>query len=512
MPKAVIISGGTKTELTVAEGTRLDEVLRQVRTDFQLSCGGNHTCGKCKVRCGGALSPCSAEEACFLSQQERDAGIRLACFTRVCGDVTLHLQEEQAETLSATVIPEHHLTRSGWGVAVDIGTTTVAVQLYDLDHGQLKGEALGRNQQACFGADVVSRIEFSNQHGVQAAHDTIHGQLEEMAGDCMRQAGIQRLDAAVITGNTTMLHFWEGLDPRGIAVAPFVPQSLFGGESALPLAGTGTYLPPCLGAYIGADITCAILASGMMEQPDKTSLLIDLGTNGEIALYHGGTLYCASTAMGPAFEGAGLAYGMQASPGAVSTVRRSGGDTVTCTTIGGSPAKGICGSGILDAVRVMLELELLDESGLIDTSSPEVTTIKGQPAWQLPGTEVYVMQKDIRQIQLAKAAVCAGIQTLLKEAGIRPEKVDHFYIAGGFGHYMDMESAAAIGLYPRALAAAEAHVIGNAALSGAVLLLLDGGAQERLEEIRRCAREIPLSGNSGFSNLYVENIIFEADD
>lgn len=511
MPTLTVHTGSTNRHWNFSGEQSLHELLLEAGVHLQMPCAGNHTCGKCKVRCSGALSPLTAEESAFLTPGEISGGVRLACFTKVLGDVTVTISEETASTLSAVSLPKHALGRRGWGLAVDIGTTTVAAQLYGLETGTLRGEALGANQQDRFGADVISRIEFSNRQGGELLQESLHTQLEEMAASCMEQAGIAKLDAAVVTGNTTMLHFWEGLDPRGIAVAPFTPMSLFGTHGTQTLAGVAPYLPPCLGSYIGADITCAILSSGLMGHRDETSLLIDLGTNGEIALFHQGRLYCASTAMGPAFEGAGLSCGMQAAPGAVSVITQEDDGSVSAAVIGGGEAMGICGSGVLDAVAVMLEQGVLDESGLLCESSPNVTSWNGQFAWQIPGTSVRLTQKDIRQVQLAKAALCAGIQTLLKTASLEPEQVDRLYIAGGFGHYMNLSSASRIGLFPPCLAP-KARVLGNAALAGAVTLLLDPAFLESLADIQRCAEEIPLSGNSIFSDSYIDNITFESEE
>ena len=506
-----VTSGNTVSRFPFTGEDTVRNILLHLSQPLPMPCGGNHTCGKCKVLCSGSLSPMTSEEASFLTPSEIASGIRLACFVRASGDFSVYLPKAEISTLSTTSLPDHGLTGQGWGIAVDIGTTTVAMQLYCLDTGALYGESLQGNRQSRFGADVISRIDFSNQDGSPLLEETIRDQLEEMAASCMYQAGISHLDAAVVTGNTTMLHFWEGLDVSGIAVAPFTPASLFGFSSAVPLRQVFPYLPPCLGPYIGADITCAILASGLMKHPEETSLLIDLGTNGEIVLYHQGKLYCASTAMGPAFEGANLAFGMQALPGAISAVRQTGSGNVCTQVISGCTAAGICGSGILDAVSVMLDRGALDESGLLCESDPDVTVWKGQPSWRIADTEVYVTQKDIRQIQLAKAAVCAGICTLLDTVSLSPAQIDRFYIAGGFGHYMDLHSAARIGLFPPELAD-RATVIGNAALSGAVLLLLDHTSHVLLQSIQDCAQEIALSGNAVFSDRYIDNIMFETEE
>lgn len=483
------------------------DLLNKMDISFSAACGGNHICGKCKILCEGNLSPVDSEEAALLLPEEATAGIRLACFARALGDVRVYLPQSRIETLSATVLPPHDLTEQGWGIAVDVGTTTIAMQLYRLEDGSLQGEVLQANRQSRFGADVISRINFSNQNGEEFLEDTVHTQLEEMAAACMEQAGIHKLDFVVVTGNTTMLHFWERLDAQGIGIAPFTPSSLLGRQSRFSLCGAPVYLPQCVGAYVGADIACAILASGMLKRPNETALLVDLGTNGEIVLYKDGCLLCASTAMGPAFEGAGLSFGMQAGPGAVSSVWQTENGNVAVRVIANCAARGICGSGILDAVRVMLEKGVLDESGLLCENQMNVAVHQGQVAWELPGTGVWVTQKDIRQIQLAKSALCAGIETLLNTAGVAPKEIARFYIAGGFGHFVDVDSAVQVGLFPKPLADC-ASVIGNAALSGAVTLLLDQNAYEAMDLIQVQGKEVCLSGNPVFAERYMENMLF----
>lgn len=504
---AVIMAGKERWQIAFQGEASLWELLSQTGAPFSAPCGGNHICGKCKVFCTGALSPMGAEEKALLTRGESAAGVRLACFAKALGDVCVYPLWAGVETLSSAVLPPHGLTERGWGLAVDIGTTTIAMQLYRLEDGSLQGECLQPNRQSRFGADVIARIDFANQNEPELLEDTLHGQLEEMAASCMEQAGIQRLDRAVLTGNTTMLHFWERLPTRGIAIAPFTPSSFFGCESRYALRGAPVYLPPCLGAYIGADTVCAVLASGLMNRPEQISLLADLGTNGEVALCRGGRLLCASTAMGPAFEGAGLSFGMQAGPGAVSAVWQTDEGGVAVQVATDCVPAGVCGSGVLDAVRVMLERGVLDESGLLCENEAGVALREGQLAWELPGTGVWVTQKDIRQIQLAKSALCAGIETLLDAAGIPPEAVDRFYVAGGFGYYMNLSSAVRVGLFPEALAE-HAAVIGNGALAGAAVLLLDRSFWSALDVIRSRGQELPLSGNPVFSERYVENMLF----
>jgi Uncharacterized metal-binding protein len=484
-------------------------LLQALDVHLAMPCAGNHACGKCKIRVTGALSPISTDEACFLSEAEIQQGVRLACYAQVLGDIAIEPPQDTVCTLSSVSLPSGMEALPGYGLAVDVGTTTIAMQLYDRSQEVLVGEALSANQQNSFGADVISRIEFSNQHGTEALSDALHRQLEAMAASCLRQADISQVDEVVLTGNTTMLHFWERLDPRGIAVAPFVPVSLFGCVSAWPLAGAFPYLPPCTGAYVGGDITCSILASGLLERPHETSLLIDLGTNGEIVLHHGEKLLCASTAIGPAFEGANLSCGMSASPGAISSLSLSGDGRVSYRVIQNCAPSGICGSGVLDAVRIMLELGILDESGLICENLAQTASHLGTPAWKIPRTDIWITQADIRQIQLAKAAVFAGIETLLATQNLTAEEIGRFYIAGGFGHFMNLSSAARVGLFPQTLVR-KAVVLGNASLSGAIVLLMHGSG-DALAQIQRQATEIPLSGNPVFSESYIEHMMFERE-
>lgn len=497
-----------KKTLSSSHVVSLASLLHASNLSLRMPCGGTHRCGKCRIKVTGDVLPPSKEELAFLSQEDLLHGIRLACFAQVHGTVTVELPSDSVCALSTVSLPAYRPGGRGFGLAVDIGTTTIAMQLYDCSSGQLIGEDLAENRQRTFGADVISRIEYANRHTPAPLEDTIHHQLEEMAGYCLRRSGISGLDKIVIAGNTTMLHFWERLDPRGIAVSPFVPQSLFGCESRYPLCGVLPFLPNCVGAYVGGDVTCAILASGMLQAPDKTSLLVDLGTNGEIALYHRGKLHCASTALGPAFEGASLSCGMAASPGAVCEVHMEETGGVSFSTIAGAPPVGICGSGILDIIRLMLEHDILDETGRLCGSARTAKAETGEPAWDLPGTGLRMTQQDIRQIQLAKAAVCAGIQTLLETIGLTCGDVERFYIAGGFGHSMNVESAARVGLFPSALKS-RVQLLGNASLSGAVFLLLDPQARNTLGQMCESAEELPLSGNSAFSEHYIENMLFE---
>ena len=366
--------------------------------------------------------------------------------------------------------------------------------MIDRANGRVLAERVAENAQRGFGADVISRIEACGREGVQTLSDRIADQLEEMAADCLQESGVTAVVESVVTGNTTMLHLYEGIDPAPLSVAPFTVPSYFGGISRRTLAGAPVYLPRCVGAYVGADITCAVMAADLPEQ--GTMLLADIGTNGEIVLARDGRLLCCSTAAGPAFEGAELRYGMPAAAGAIRAVRLENG-VVEYETVHGAPAVGICGSGVLDALAVMLKTEDMDETGHLEQD------------WEVGGSGIAVTQRDVRQIQLAKAAICGGILTLMEAEDLSDEDVGRFVVAGGFGNAMDHGSAAAVGLYPAALQE-KAEFLGNGALGGAVMLLRSRPLREQAEKLTKAAEELSLSASEEFMDYYIDCMTFGA--
>lgn len=488
-----IQNGGTALAIPAAPGALLSDLLREAVPSFALPCNGNHTCGKCRVRLEGAVPPPSPIDERLLSPEDIGNGVRLACSCTVCGDLTAYVNDAGASKIVAwnKTVPFER-TETGCGLAVDIGTTTVAMQLFDRASGRVLAEQLAENAQRGFGADVISRIEACKTEGLDTLSSRIREQLESMAQRCLTQAGTTKIDEAVVTGNSTMLHLFEGLDPASLAVVPFDVQSYFGCMSRHTLAGAPIYLPRCVGAYVGADIVCAILAAGM--DAGGVQLLTDIGTNGEMALLRDGRLSCCSTAAGPAFEGAGLSCGMPAAPGAIRAVRKEGGKVIYETVQNQKPA-GVCGSGILDALAVMLADKIIDDSGYMDED------------YAIGGSAVTITQRDVRQIQLAKSAICAGLITLLEEEGLPAEEVDRFTIAGGFGSSMNLDSACQIGLFPAALRD-KTDFIGNGALGGAAMLLMNRALREKSEKMAQEATEISLSASAAFMDYYVDCMSF----
>jgi uncharacterized 2Fe-2S/4Fe-4S cluster protein (DUF4445 family) len=294
--------------------------------------------------------------------------------------------------------------------------------------------------------------------------------------------------ASPAVGNTAMLHLLTGTDPTPLAAAPFILKRTFG-----EWEGT-RYYPPCISAYVGADMTAAILSSGMCESPDQTALLIDVGTNGEMALLHQGALTCCSTAAGPAFEGAGISCGSMAVPGAVSDVWAEDG-RICYRTIDNCPPVGLCGTGLIDAAATLRELGLMEDSGFMEDNAP------------LGDSGLVLTRADIRQLQLAKAAIRAGIDTLLSDRGLTYADVDVLYLAGGFGSYLHPESCAAIGMIPRELID-KIQVLGNAAGQGASMMLLSAAELARAEGIARGATTLELSTSAVFMEKYVDGMMF----
>ena len=474
---------GEERILDIGEGMTVADAIGHAGIPLKKPCGGGGRCGKCKVQAVGALTPPDAEELSHLSAQELQQGIRLACLARIAGEVTVLCPDDRQTTVLTDIEGDLPVgtplsgAQEGCAMAVDIGTTTVAAYLYEMPSGRLIERRGVENPQSVFGADVISRIEAAGQ-----------GHLGELSGLIRRQvsdlAGSRELLCRVICGNTTMLHLFCGLDPSGIAVAPFTPLSLFGNRDG------DTYFPRCISAYVGADITCAVMASGMLDT--DRSFLVDIGTNGEMAWYRDGELVCASTAAGPCFEGAGISCGMPAAPGAINRVRIDGG-TVRYTVIGDAPARGICGSGLIDAIACMLDLGVIDETGYLEEN------------FQIGDSGICITPADVRQVQLAKAAIRAGIATLCPD----PEQIDRFCIAGGFGSYADRDSCIRIGMIPPEVRD-RIEVIGNAAGKGAAMMLLSADLVRRSDAVARAARTAELSCSPVFAEQYMNHMFFPA--
>lgn len=420
-----------------------------------------------------------------------------------------------------------------YGAAVDIGTTTIASYLVDLRSGKRLCVNSLLNPQKIYGADVISRIKHTmdSAEGLEQLHGQIVNAINASVSVMCSQARISpdNIYAITLVGNTTMLHLLLKVDPRYIASAPFTPAftatvKLRAQELGISINPDGLVcILPTVSAYIGADTVGAVLSTGMHTQAD-TSLLIDIGTNGEIVLGNRDRLYACSSAAGPAFEGANIRNGMGSIAGAISTVSLKQG--LGCTTIGDMRPIGICGTGVVDALAQLLEVGIVDETGRIDMEwKPKVpgqaalaerlSAVDGMNAFIICDKEetpicreIAITQKDIRELQNAKAAIAAGINVLVKKAGISFNDIKTVYLAGGFGSYINIESALRIGLIPSALEG-KIQTVGNAAGQGAIETLINSDSLKTAEEISRRIKYIELSASKDFNDYYVECMMFE---
>ncbi|MBN1624655.1 MAG: DUF4445 domain-containing protein [Clostridia bacterium] len=418
---------------------------------------------------------------------------------------------------------EHKKNGHFHGVAVDIGTTTIAVYIYDLKNGNFTGVISQMNDQKQFGADVISRINYATteKNGISILNKVLIDQLNEMISEAGEKFNIRKDDVYMVSlaGNTTMMHFLMGLDPINIGKMPFTPVSTDmhdfpAYQLGLDINKFGHALClPSVSAYVGADIVAGLLASGIYKGKD-IRLLVDIGTNGEMVLGNEDRLISCSTAAGPAFEGANIRFGTGGISGAIDTMKIVDGDVVF-TTIDDMDPVGICGSGIVDAVAMMLENDIIDETGrFYDEDELEVSEKLMERIHELDNMKAFritkgisVTQKDIREIQNAKAALAAGITTLIKKYGINVNDISNIYLAGGFGNYINISSAIKIGLLPRV---PEAKIIasGNTAGAGASMCLLSYTYIELAEKIKKRVEYIELTTDPGFTNEYIDNMIF----
>ena len=498
--KLFVDNAGRRIEAEAVEGQTVLDVLQRERVDIQATCGGVGKCGRCQV----------------LVRDDEGLSYRLACTTPVSDGMEVVVEHagtmEVLQSGTTSVFPPDE-GASGYGMAIDIGTTTVVAHLHDLASGERLATVGRPNPQIAFGSDVISRISASVDGKLDLMTGIIQDALREMKAKLCKAARVSpdEVVAHSIAGNTVMQHIAVGLPPDTIGVNPFTPLSLFG--DTWEIEGLSPcYLTRCIAGYVGGDITAGMLATTL--DAGGTRLFLDLGTNGEMALAYDGRIVSCATAAGPVFEGANVHFGMPASPGAISKVSYADGK-VNLQVVGDADPIGICGTGIIDAVALMVRLGVVDETGyLVDADDLD------EPIASLAGEEndknvfyltedhsLYITQADVRNLQLAKAAVCAGIYTMMDYAGVEVGDIESLQIAGGFGAYLNLESAAAIGLFPKELLPL-AHSVGNTSGEGATALLVSSAAREREAEIVQKCDYLELSTSGEFNDFYIKMMEF----
>lgn len=482
-------------------GASLQDILPPYGVEFP--CGGQAQCKGCRIKVLSGNLPLTPEQEQILSPSACAAGWRLACRCSAESDLTIELAQWEAVILAddATfaITP-----REGLGIAVDVGTTTLAAQILDLTTGNVLAVRTALNPQAKHGADIMSRIGFAvGGTGLAVLAGLIREEVGRMVEELLRDSRgkPEALRDIVLVGNTAMHHLFGGIDCIPLSHYPFEPeqdglQTFSADELGWPAAGGSRIrFLPCLGGFVGSDILAGIIAT-QLQKSTAPVCLVDLGTNGEIVVAAGGRLLCCSTAAGPAFEGARISMGMRAVTGAIAEVVRDG-DRFACKTLGDVSPRGICGSGLVDAAAVLLDLGRVSFRGRIEGEGKPVV---------LAG-EVSLTQTDIRELQLAKGAIAAGMKILLRELHLAPGDCRTVHLAGAFGNYVKKSSAHRIGLLPFA-----PDVIissGNTALRGAKRVLCDDAFS--FEDLAGRIEHISLHAHRDFQDIYVDEMSFPHD-
>jgi len=487
--------------LEADRGAALQDILFDYGVEFP--CGGTGRCHGCRIRVIQGTLPITPFQREALSAAELEQGWRLSCHCTAEEDLVLEIGQWEAPVL--TDHSKLEFTPSeGLGIAIDLGTTTLAAHLMDLSEGTVLAVETGLNPQALYGADIMSRVQFALNDGGQATLEKlIRRELGQYIDRLLNTVGISRdlLRRVVVVGNSVMHHLFCGIDITPLATYPFEP--IEPGLKQFAPAQLDWQLPsglpiqflPCLGSFVGSDILAGIAATGLHEHEDL-NLLVDLGTNGEMVLGHSRRLLCASTAAGPAFEGGRIFMGMQASTGAISQVQLEAGE-FQCHVIGGGRPRGLCGSGLVDGVASALEMGLVLPSGRIRQGQDRINLC----------AEVYLRQADIRELQLAKGAIAAGIQILLDRFGVDIREVQRVYLAGAFGNYINPQNARRIGLLD--FPAEKIVPVGNSALLGAKMALFNPPDEPPLwEAIQRRVEHLPLASDPAFHDKYADAMFF----
>lgn len=508
-----------------APGTPLHRALHENSIAVETPCGARGYCRKCRVKFTSSVPEPTPADIEQLTVEELSLGYRLSCQQTVTSDCAIAVLPALAPDVKKAAMGRLTgvVETEPWvelppgralGLALDIGTTSMVGALLDLRTGEEVAALSVPNPQAVHGADLMARLSYAiaAEENPYELQQLVIGAVTQMLTRLCSRAGVtpQQIVAGTVCGNTAMHHLFLGLDVENLAIAPYVPAVVDGLETpaaqlGLKLApGALIYTLPNIAGFVGADAVAAGVASGI-DSGDATTLVVDIGTNGEILLRHEGLVYACSAPAGPAFEGGEIYQGMRAGPGAIEKVTFDGTE-LHIEAIKGAEPRGICGSGLLDAVAALLTAGVLDPLGRIHARGPLAGRVHdgvyGRAVELAPG--VVLTQKDIRQLQLAKGAIRSGIDLLMHVTGCTPDAI---LLAGAFGNYLRRESAIAIGLLPP-VPAERVLPVGNAAAMGAKLALLTRSGRERAEALARSAQFVDLATHPDFEEIFMDALNF----
>jgi uncharacterized 2Fe-2S/4Fe-4S cluster protein (DUF4445 family) len=600
-------AGAWQHSVEVDEGALISDVIKAEGFKFLFPCNGLGTCGKCRVKVtsNSHVKACYAkacyDEACtinlptpseklHLALSDLEAGVRLACQTKVMGPITVEFPElldsgnilieskvnldlldpiwkrviieapdllnweniltslhaqglnvsdirpdlgvlqalpqisGDHEIIAVEILGNRVIAVTSctdlprrYAVAVDIGTTTLAAYLADFESGNIISTASALNPQGSYGADIVSRIEFAGQSGGLAKlHTIIIEAVNGLIDELVSAAAISHDDILQInlSGNTCMTHLLLNINPVSLGKAPFEPVvknslTLSPVELGIKINKCGlVFILPGIGGFVGADIAAGLLACKIDRE--KTELFLDIGTNAEIVITGKGKILACSTAAGPAFEGARISCGMPAKPGAITDLRLTKGVPVT-TTIGDSKPVGICGTGLIRIIVELLKKGIITQTGKFNDTLDDANFDIALKRYYLVRSEknpIFISQQDIREFQLAKAAIRAGLEIMMDRLGISTSDVERLFLAGAFGTYLKPEDAIFLGLLPE-IPVGRISPVGNTAGAGTVISLLGKDAVKRLDILVDKIEHVELGSDPSFTEIFTEEMFFK---
>jgi uncharacterized 2Fe-2S/4Fe-4S cluster protein (DUF4445 family) len=518
-------------QISIHSGATIIEAAGQAGIILNTVCGGKGTCKKCLVY----LGPDSRKVLACQYRIESDLTVTIPAGSRFFEQRILTEGIDASSRIECDVYEKYlpkGLTAAIYGVAVDLGTTTVVARLIDMADGQCYATEAALNPQTHFGDDIISRIAYAQtDRGFAELHETIIHCINDLTARLCLKAAIDRNDIYEIclVGNTTMSHIFLGLPVAQLGLAPYKAYSLDAHD--ISPAKLGLRINPAgnihtvenIAGFVGSDTTSVALAADV-DSADDMTLVVDIGTNGEIVLGTKDKLYAASCAAGPALEGARITCGSRAAEGAIEAVVINEND-IDLDVIGNIPPRSICGSGLIDAVAVMLDLGIIDASGrfanpdelkgkLPPAIFSRIIELNGELAFCLapaPNVDerlVFLSQKDVRQLQLAKGAIKTGIVLLQKKLGLKDSDTEHILLAGAFGNYIRKQSALRIGLLP-AVAADKIRFIGNAAASGAQMILLSRRCRDKARLLARKIEYVEIAHEPDFQDVFADSMLFK---
>ncbi len=507
-------------------------------------CGGKGTCGKCRVKIINGKY--KTEITGKFSQSDRDKNIVFACQTYPEENLTVEVLEEsklvvgdkialsKAEHLNklfkelngkiSPIVSPDTESKQKYGVAVDIGTTTIIVYVVDISNGDIIDVGMTYNSQIRYGDDVITRIIYATENnGLGELRSAVVDDINDLIDTIVERHKINKetIGSCVLSGNTTMAHLFWGLDTRSIREEPYIPAMSFfplwkASEAHININSDAlVYTMPCIASYVGGDIVSGVLASKMNRSPD-VSLFMDIGTNGEIAIGNDEWLVTAACSAGPCFEGSGIKNGMRATEGAIETVKiKPKTSDIKLSVIGKTTPAGICGSGMIDAISEMFLAGIIDRKGKFVRSLAADKIRDGEDGTEIvlyKGTkDIVLTEVDIENILRAKAAMYAGISMLIQEVGFSIDKLKHVYVAGGFGNFLNVEKAVILGMLPD-LPKERFIFLGNTSAAGAYLSLLSEKLRGEAQDIARKMTYVELSTSKSFMDEYMAGLFLPHTD